>query len=138
MGSSEHRQGCLLFDVVHSKFSLLTMALPTLQGALKNVLERLLWPVTCLNHASFRLLPVARRGSCGPTRELILLCTQSLVLCSKSEMRRSFLRHFISKVWKFFSETAGRVHVSEPRRKEAGVKSKIQYRSLLLRLVALV
>ena len=31
------------------------------------VLERLLWPITCLNHASFCLLTVARRGSCGPT-----------------------------------------------------------------------
>ena len=28
------------------------------------VLERLSWRVTCLNHASFRLSTVARRGSC--------------------------------------------------------------------------
>ena len=32
------------------------------------VLERLSWCVTCLNRASFNLLTVARRGSCGPTR----------------------------------------------------------------------
>ena len=47
------------------------------------VLERLSWNVTCPNNSSFRLLIVARRGSCGHTRKLILLCTQSLVLCSK-------------------------------------------------------
>ena len=34
-------------------------------------------------HASFCLLTVARRGSCGPVRKLILLHTQSLVSCSK-------------------------------------------------------
>ena len=45
--------------------------------------ERLSWRVTRPNHASFRLLTVARRGSCGPTRKLILLHTQLLVLCSK-------------------------------------------------------
>ena len=37
------------------------------------VLERLSWCVTCPNHASFSLLAVARRGSCGPTRKLTLL-----------------------------------------------------------------
>ena len=37
------------------------------------VLERLSRRATCPNHASFRLSTVARRGSCGPTRKLILL-----------------------------------------------------------------
>ena len=50
------------------------------------VLERLSWHATCPNHARFRLLTVASRGSCGPTRKLNLLRTQSLVLCSKLEM----------------------------------------------------
>ena len=53
------------------------------------VLERLSRRVTSAN---VRLLTVARRGSCGPTRILISLCTQSLVLCSKDEMRRIFFR----------------------------------------------
>ena len=61
-----------------------------------------------------RLLKVARGGSCGPTGKLILLCTQSLVFCSKSEMRRSFLRYSVSKAWILFSESASRVHVSQP------------------------
>ena len=47
------------------------------------ILERLSLRLTCPNHASFRLWTVAWRGSCGPTRKLILLPTQSLVLCSK-------------------------------------------------------
>ena len=51
----------------------------------KMVVERLSWLVTCLKHASFRLFIVARRGSCGPTRKLILLYIQCLVLCSKLE-----------------------------------------------------
>ena len=38
-------------------------------------LERLSLCVTCLNHAGFRLLTVARGGSSGPTRKLILFRT---------------------------------------------------------------
>ena len=49
----------------------------------KMVLEKLSWHVACSNHEIFRLLTVARRGSCGPTKKLILLRTQSSVLCSK-------------------------------------------------------
>ena len=46
------------------------------------VLEKLLWRVTCPNHARFHSLTVARKGSCGPTKKLILLRTQSVVFCS--------------------------------------------------------
>ena len=71
-----HGQICPLFYVVH----LPTTVSPTLQDALKDfVLERLLWHVICVNYASFCLLTDARRGSCGPTRKLILHSTQSLV-----------------------------------------------------------
>ena len=48
---------------------------------------RLSWRVTCLNHAHFWLLTVARRGSCGPTRKLILLRTQLLDLVTNEEVR---------------------------------------------------
>ena len=47
------------------------------------ILERLSCWMTCPNHASFCLLTVARRGSCGPTSKLILFRTLPLVLCSK-------------------------------------------------------
>ena len=43
------------------------------------VLERLSWHVTSPSHASFCLLTVARRGSCGPTRQSILLRAQSIL-----------------------------------------------------------
>ena len=43
------------------------------------VLERLPWRVTCPNHASFRHWTVTRRDSCGFTRPMIVLRTQSLV-----------------------------------------------------------
>ena len=61
--------------------------------------ERLSWRVTCPNHGSSCLLTAARRVSCGPTRKLIFLRTQSLVLCSKQKIRRSLLRQFVSKAW---------------------------------------
>ena len=63
------------------------------------VLERLSWLETCPNDASFCFTTVARRDSCGPKRKLILLCTKSLVLCSKKEMWRSFLRSLVLKAW---------------------------------------
>ena len=49
-----HGKGCPLYDVVHPAFPLLTMVSPTLQGALKDGLERLSSHVTCL------ILTVAR------------------------------------------------------------------------------
>ena len=62
-------------------------------GCRRMVLERLSCSVTCPVHVGFRLLAVARRGSCGPTRALILIRTKSLASCSKKEMRRSVLWH---------------------------------------------
>ena len=37
------------------------------------LLRRLLWCVTFRNHASFCLLTVAKRGSCGPTKKVLLV-----------------------------------------------------------------
>ena len=37
---------------------------------------RVWYSVTCPNHTSFHFLTVARRGSCGSTKELLLLHTQ--------------------------------------------------------------
>ena len=68
----------------------------------------------CLNHTSFHLLKGARRGSRGPTRKLILLRTQSLVLCYKYKMWRSFLRHLILKGW--VPQSTSREHASQPWR----------------------
>ena len=78
-----HRQGCpfLMLSIHHFLYQ--SQCHPPSKAPWRMVLERLLRHVTCLNHASFCLLTIARRGSCGPTRELILLRTLSLVLCSK-------------------------------------------------------
>ena len=46
------------------------------------ILGSLSLPVACPNHARFHSLTVARKGSCGPTKKLILLRTQSVVFCS--------------------------------------------------------
>ena len=66
------------------------------------ILERLSWRVTCPNHTSSRLLTATRRSSCGLIKTLILLCNQSLVLYSKKDKRKSFLRRLVSKTWIFF------------------------------------
>ena len=81
-------------------------------------LERLVsWHVTCLNHGSFYLLTVARSGSCGPTRKLILLHAQLSVLCSMHWSRKCRGLSFgiwFQKCESFFSESASRVHVPQP------------------------
>ena len=58
--------------------------------------------MTCPNHASFCLLTVVRGGPCGPTRKLILLRTQWLVLCSKQKMQKNVLVHLVLKAWILF------------------------------------
>ena len=94
--------------------------------------------MTCLNHASFHLLTVAGRDSCGPTGKLILLRTQSLVLCSKEEMRRSFLRHLVSKAWIFllFFQSVSRIRVSQPWRRTE-VTRDLYHLNLLAKLMVL-
>ena len=83
-------QGCPLLDAVHLAFPLPTKASPTLQDALMFFLERLLWRVTCLNHASFCFLTVAGRGSYGPTKKFLY----SWTLPSKSFLLRLLLLAF--------------------------------------------
>ena len=63
------------------------------------VLERLSWRVTCPNHASFPLLDSFQKCFLWTHKEVELLRTQSLVLCPKYEIRRSFLMHLVSKSW---------------------------------------
>ena len=60
-------------------------------------LERPQWRLACSNHASFRLLTVASRGSCGPTRRLILLRSKKQIpeisLDKISSDKRSWDKH---------------------------------------------
>ena len=51
------------------------------------VLERLSWRETCPNHASFRLLAVSRRGSCGPTRKPIRTQSRGWYVLTTSSRR---------------------------------------------------
>ena len=108
-----HGRGCPLFDVVYPAFPLpKPWHHPPSKVPWRMVLERLSWRVLCPNHASFHFLTVAR-CSCGPTRKLVSLCTQSLVLCSKQEIQR-LLRHLVLIAWILFSESASRFHVLQP------------------------
>ena len=83
-----HGQGCPLFDVVHPAFPLRSRRCKPSLVPWRIVLERLSLRVTCPNHASFPFLKDARRASCGPTRKLILLRTQSLVVSTLPCMLR--------------------------------------------------
>ena len=68
-----HGHGWPPFDIVHPKFLLPTTASPTLQGALKDGSGE---AVVACDMPGLRLLTVARRDSCGPTRKLIVLQTR--------------------------------------------------------------
>ena len=81
-GKIWHGQGCPFFDVVHPEFSSAT-ASPTLQGARRDGSGEAVAACDMSEHAGFRLLTVARRGSCGPGKKLILLRILSLVVCSE-------------------------------------------------------
>ena len=78
-----HGQGCPLFDIVHPTFPLPSTASSTLQGALKDGFGEVVVACDVPNPASFCFMTIARRGSCGPSRNWILPGTQLLVLCSK-------------------------------------------------------
>ena len=70
------------------------MASPTFKGALKDDFGEAVVACEMPEPCKFSFLDSCqKRGSCGPTRELILLRIQSLVLCSS----RSFLMHLVSK-----------------------------------------
>ena len=73
------------------------------------VLERLSWRVTCPNHASFPLLTVARRGSRGPTGQLILLrtsrcsCAPSMRYAEVSSAKKTKLQNVLYIIINVFS-----------------------------------
>ena len=58
--------------------------------------ERLLWRVTCPNHASFRLVTVAGKDSCGPIKKLILIFTKSLPVLKVADAEK-FPQAFVFK-----------------------------------------
>ena len=69
-----------------------------------------------LEPCEFRPLIVACSCSCGPTRKLNSFRTQTSVLCSKQEVQRSFLRHFVSKAWTLFSECFTEIGIEGDKR----------------------
>ena len=94
-----HGQKYPLFNAVHPVFPLPTTASPILQGALKDGFGEAVVACGMPKPCKLGSLDSCRGYFCGLTRELILLCTQSLVLCSKQDMRRRFLGHLILKAW---------------------------------------
>ena len=108
-----HKHGCPLFDVVHPAFPLPTMALPTLKGALKDGFWEAVIVCDMSEPCKFPSLDSCQKRLLWAHKEVILLCAQLLVLWSKQEMQ-FFFRHLVSNAWIFFSQSASRVHVSQP------------------------
>ena len=80
----------LMLSIQHF-FLLQPQRRPTSKATWKMVLERLPWRVTCSNYASFRLLTVARGGSCGSTRVY-----RGSLCAHKAEMYDYLLRRYRS------------------------------------------
>ena len=63
------------------------------------VLKTLSWRVTCANRASFRLLTIARRSSCGRTRKMTLLRTyyyhRTYIFSANLRAARSHFAHWV-------------------------------------------
>ena len=146
-------QGCPLFNVSIQHFQCQPQYCTPSQVPWRTVLERLLWCVTCPNHASFQLVTVAfkrflwthKEGDLArqPVIGLVLqvedmesqqagpCCSQSLVLCSKW------------KIWRVNKQ----VHVLHPERRMEGtrdlyslnllVKLKVLHRQILYNLALL-
>ena len=74
--------------------------------------EKLLWRVTCPNHASFRLSIVARRGFWGVNEE-VDLAPHTVVGLVLQVGDAEHLRHLVSNASVLSSESASRVHVTQ-------------------------
>ena len=105
------------------------------------VLERLSWYVTCLNHASFCLLTVAKRGPLNHKEaDLALHPVVGLVL--QVEDAEKFAHAFgVESLDRFFFcccffQSVSRVHVSQPQRRMQ-VTRELYNLNLLLKLVLL-
>ena len=66
-----------------SSISFANHCVATLQGAMKDGSGKAAMACDIPEPCKLYLSTVAKRGFCVPTRKLILLCTQSLVLCSQ-------------------------------------------------------
>ena len=89
-----HGQGCPLFDV-HPAFPLPTTALPTLQSALKDGFGEAVVACNMPEPRKFPSLDSCQRRFLWTDKEVDLATHLSLILCSKEEVRRGFLKHFV-------------------------------------------
>ena len=107
-------QGCPLSDVVHPAFPLPTTASPTLQGALKDGFGEAVMACDmpepgkfpCLNSCQKMLLLTHKKVDLAPhpAKGLVLQVGNA----------GNFLKQLVSKAWIPFTESASRVHVSQP------------------------
>ncbi|KAH3711404.1 hypothetical protein DPMN_071073 [Dreissena polymorpha] len=68
--------------IVQPAFLLTTLTATSLKRALLNCLTQGVMPGDVSNQASFHIVTIARRGSCGQTRLAVIFRTYLLVLCS--------------------------------------------------------
>ena len=87
-----------LSDVVHPAFPLLTTASPTLRGALKDGFGEAVVACDMLEPCKIPSLDGCRK-EVPEDKEVDLAPHPVVVLCSKQEIRRSFLMRLVSKAW---------------------------------------
>ena len=85
-----------------------------LQGALKDDFGEAVVACDMPEPCKFPSLDSCQKRSRGPTMKLSSLCIQSFVLCSKRRCRDVFSGAWFRKPGSFFSESASRVHASQP------------------------
>ena len=113
----DHEQWCSVFDIVHPAFAPPTSTVPC-----SMVLERLWWRLTC------RTMPVCVRCQLPEAVSLS---------CAPSRRYGGYLRHLVSIAWILFSESASRVHVSQPYRRREGTRGLCELNVLVKLMVPL-
>ena len=112
---SWHVQGCPLFDVVHLAFPLPTTVSPTLQGALKDGFGEAAVVCNVPKPCQFLFLDSYRKKFLWIHNEADLAPHQVIGLVIQVGDTENFCMHLVLKA--LFSETASRLHVSQPQRR---------------------
>ena len=108
-----HGQGCPLFDKSVQHFLCQPRHQPPSQVVLKDGFVDTVMMLDMPEPCKYLSLDSCQKRLLWPTtRQLILFHIKSLVLCSKEEMQRSFLRHLVSKAWSLFSDCKSQLQTS--------------------------
>ena len=112
-GQFWHGHGCLLFDVVHPAVSLPTVALPTLQGALKDGFGEAVLVCHMPKPCKFPSLDSCQKRFLWTHKGVDpALCPVNGLMFQVGDVGKfahALLTHLVSKAWILFSESASKV-----------------------------